>query len=253
MTSNTPNQQRIRFQPHDVEWNKDNIERMWDFYGSSSAKDSLYFGAKVGSHVARTIKRLGLFKKTTIIVDFSCGKGHLIEHCLSHLKSSTKISGYDPSKESITAANSRNKQSKKFSGAYHLPSLPSNIKDDFADLILLTEVIEHLDDNFLESILSECYRILKPGGKFFITTPNNEQLEREKTMCPECGCKFHRWQHMRTWTARKLKEALSKFGFTNTNTNTIAWGNELINLAFTLARRKKTGLYAVTNKPDTKL
>jgi len=45
-----------------------------------------------------------------------------------------------------------------------------NIEDSSVDIILLCEVIEHIYNP--DKILEECNRILKPGGKIVITTPN---------------------------------------------------------------------------------
>jgi len=42
-------------------------------------------------------------------------------------------------------------------------------KDKIADFVVLTQVLEHLPDSLFT--LSEIYRILTPGGKFFITVP----------------------------------------------------------------------------------
>lgn len=45
-----------------------------------------------------------------------------------------------------------------------------NLPDNFADLVLMTEVLEHLKDP--ELALKEVYRILKKGGKLILTTPH---------------------------------------------------------------------------------
>jgi len=237
-----------QFHPHKIEWDEEKIQRLWDFYGSSSGTDAVYFAATVGKHVVRTIKRHGLFQKANTIIDFSCGKGHLIKHCSRHLKVTTKIFGYDPSEKSINEAIIRNENSPNFGGAFQLSTFPTDIDSKSADLILLTEVIEHLNDEYLDAILKECYRILRPGGAFFITTPNKEQLDRENTMCPECGCSFHRWQHVRSWSPPQLEKTLSNYGFRKIEVKTITWGNELIDLAFSIARRKKTGIYLIALK-----
>ncbi len=42
-------------------------------------------------------------------------------------------------------------------------------KDGIADFVIFTQVLEHLPDSLFT--LSEIYRILTPGGKFFITVP----------------------------------------------------------------------------------
>lgn len=49
-------------------------------------------------------------------------------------------------------------------------------KSDFFDLILFTEVIEHLTENHL-GFLKECHRLLKKDGRLFITTPNSASLQ----------------------------------------------------------------------------
>lgn len=43
-------------------------------------------------------------------------------------------------------------------------------KNSFFDKIIATELIEHLENP--SALLKECYRVLKPGGLIFITTPN---------------------------------------------------------------------------------
>lgn len=248
MTTDGTRRNDNAFQPHMIDWDEEKIQRLWDFYGSSPATDASYFGAKVGKHVARTINRNGLFNNASNIIDFSCGKGHLIKHCSSYLKKSASIFGYDPSQKSIEEAITRNKHSANFGGAFQLTSFPGEIESNFADLVLLTEVIEHLNDDNLDAILNECYRILRPGGIFFITTPNNENLHREFTMCPECGCSFHRWQHVRSWSPSLLQETLQERNFKKVNAKTITWGNELINFAFSITGRQKTGIYVIAVK-----
>ena len=46
-----------------------------------------------------------------------------------------------------------------------------------------------------------------------ITTPNEEVLSNNAVFCPECGHEFHRWQHLRSWSADSLASALARHGF----------------------------------------
>jgi SAM-dependent methyltransferase len=50
------------------------------------------------------------------------------------------------------------------------------LPDNFIDLALCTEVIEHLP-NSPKPLLADMYRILKPGGYLIITTPNIAHLK----------------------------------------------------------------------------
>jgi SAM-dependent methyltransferase len=51
------------------------------------------------------------------------------------------------------------------------------VKDSFADVILCTEVIEHV--KYPIAVIQEFQRILKPGGKLFITAPLLSGLHQE--------------------------------------------------------------------------
>ncbi len=51
-------------------------------------------------------------------------------------------------------------------------SLP--FRDESFDLVAATEVLEHLDEP--GRMLSEARRVLRPGGRFFMTTPNAQAL-----------------------------------------------------------------------------
>ncbi len=46
---------------------------------------------------------------------------------------------------------------------------PLPFEDNFADTIVSFQVMEHLPDTAL--FLNECHRILRPGGRLFITVP----------------------------------------------------------------------------------
>ena len=82
---------------------------------------------------------------------------------------------------------------------------PSNHFDD----VVMSEVLEHLDDGILESTLSEVQRVLKPAGRLIGTVPAREVLANEHTICPRCGHGFHRWGHVRSFDIDTLRTTLS--------------------------------------------
>lgn len=238
----------IEFTPHEINWNDAKIARLWDYYGSSKAHRGTYFGETIKKHFVRTLRRKRLLKKPGVIIDFSCGTGAIIEELIRTAPKGSRIYGYDPSPKSVSKANDRNKDKQGFEGAYTIQTIPTNIPRDSVDLLILTEVVEHLDDADLDSVMSECHRILSPDGKLIITTPNDEDLERDKVICPDCGCIFHRWQHRRSWTTNTLTECLSQYGLAATNVSKITWGNETIDIAFRILRKKPTGILAIAAK-----
>lgn len=89
-----------------------------------------------------------------------------------------------------------------------LSSLPFD--SNSVDLVVSTEVLEHLSDDLLREATHEISRVLKPGGRFFVTVPYREQLYH--VLCPDCGALFHPAQHLQSFDEARLKELLSEAG-----------------------------------------
>ncbi len=82
-------------------------------------------------------------------------------------------------------------------------------EDNFFDIIIMTEVLEHLEDTCLYDTIDEVYRVLRSGGKFIGTVPADEQLEQQEVICPKCGEIFHRWGHEQSFDKEKLYNTLN--------------------------------------------
>ena len=77
------------------------------------------------------------------------------------------------------------------------------------DVVVMSEVLEHLADDVLRESLAEVRRVLKPDGKFVGTVPANENLLENAVICPHCGESFHRWGHLQTFSLIRLSELLT--------------------------------------------
>ncbi len=72
------------------------------------------------------------------------------------------------------------------------------------DYVIMSEVLEHLDDEIFKKTLSEVMRVLKVGGKFLGTVPADENLKEGIVVCPKCGEYFHRWGHVQSFSQERL-------------------------------------------------
>lgn len=73
----------------------------------------------------------------------------------------------------------------------------NDLPDASFDIVTAIEVIEHVQDDY--KFVQEAFRVLKPGGMFYLTTPNG--IAQAKTN-PD---------HIRHYTARELEKLLSAF------------------------------------------
>lgn len=77
------------------------------------------------------------------------------------------------------------------------------------DVVIMSEVLEHLSGEILHRSLDEVVRVLRPGGRFLGTVPADENLLANKVICPHCGALFHRWGHEQTFSRQSLKTLLA--------------------------------------------
>lgn len=80
-------------------------------------------------------------------------------------------------------------------------------------VVIMSEVLEHLDDRALSQGLAEVRRVLEPAGRFILTVPYEEYLPDGVVFCPGCGNRFHRWGHVRSFNRQSLQETLARHGF----------------------------------------
>ena len=99
--------------------------------------------------------------------------------------------------------------------------------DDFLDSFdaaFLIEVVQHLYDNELVRCLSQVRSLLKESGVLIVTTPNEEDRSKQFILSPESGLLFHRFQHVRSWSATSLAATLEAHGFRCIETGSTDFG-----------------------------
>ena len=137
------------------------------------------------------------------VLDLGCGAGDLTAD-LAEMAS--QISGADVSETALARARRRHP---------HLDLClvpidgPLPFEDGAFDVVFSSEVIEHVADT--ARWLSEVRRVLAPGGRLLLTTPNHGRLRLllggVERYCDPVG------DHLHLYTARSLRGVLSDFGF----------------------------------------
>ncbi len=239
----------MEFKPHKIEWSGEKSARIWDYYSSNHHYRNNFFGLQVGHLIASYIYQSIPLTPSAKILDFSCGMGDILEQLINKSKSHYTFYGTDFSEKNVEYVTRRFKGNTKFKGIKFLRNLPSDLPDNEFELVLLTEVIEHLTDEEINGTLSEIYRVLKPGGFVFITTPNKEIYEAGEQLCPDCGCIYHRWQHLRVWDRVSLSIYVEKFKFNPfivKELNWVSWKSKILTF---YKKREKGGLVYIGQKP----
>ncbi len=238
----------MNYEQHDIQWTSEKVSRIWDYYSSNQSYNNQYFGAQSGQFVAKLIQKKIGYQNLNRILDFSCGPGDIMEQSLKYLKEPQELYGIDFSENTVKVANNRFEGNPIFKNVTLATKLPSDFEDQYFNMVMATEVVEHLNDEELDGMLEECNRLLPSGGYIFISTPNDEDYDACKVLCPDCGCMFHRWQHLRTWTQHSLKQKIEEHGFSTNFVQPIAWASLLRKMAVVLKPLPKTGLVYIGQK-----
>jgi len=78
------------------------------------------------------------------------------------------------------------------------------------DVVVASEVLEHIAPENRLQALAEIARVLAPGGWFIGSVPYCEVLSDQEVICPECGKVFHRWGHVSSFDIPQLRAELSR-------------------------------------------
>jgi len=124
------------------------------------------------------------FKKFKTIVDYGCGDRFLENELI---KKGFDYKGFDVNN-------------------FDFNFEPAPLKDNSVDLVISLAVIEHLKRP--EKMLSESFRVLKPGGCIYLTTPNWHFDSKNF---------YNDYTHITPFTPNSLKMILTDIGFRSPN------------------------------------
>ena len=83
------------------------------------------------------------------------------------------------------------------------------VADRSCDLVLCTEMLEHLDEATYRGALREFNRVARRS--ILITVPNRELMREHMGLCGDCGSRFHIWGHRRRFAKDALKTLFPNF------------------------------------------
>lgn len=109
------------------------------------------------------------FVKNKKVLDAACGTGY---GSALLAENADEVFGVDISEEAIAYAKSNYAASNVNFSVANIEKLP--FENDFFDVVVSFETIEHVDTQQQEKFLSEVKRVLKDGGILVISTPNRD-------------------------------------------------------------------------------
>lgn len=172
-------------------------DKIWDYFQNEEINS---FDGSYG-RLSYLLKNIESKAK---ILNIGVGGGVLEKIALSK---NIDIYSLDPSKSSIEKLQKMIGQEKAKVG--YSQDIP--FSDNFFDVVVMSEVLEHLEMDIIEETLEEVHRVLKKGGRFIGTVPSSENLSEQIVICPNCGEKFHRWGHIQSFNEKRMNEILKKY------------------------------------------
>lgn len=175
---------------HGMKWTDNATARFWnntDVLMDRGEKGNDYFGSMVGKVLLKHIDKMVNFKGKNVL-DYGCGMGYLMR-IISATYDVNSVYGCDLSTTSVDHVNLL-KLGKNWGGAVQVASDGIPYDSNFFDVVILTEVVEHMDDDALNFAICEIKRMLKLGGMLVITTPNEEVLANGIVVCRNANVIF---------------------------------------------------------------
>jgi SAM-dependent methyltransferase len=173
-------------------------DRIWHHYQNNATESFAGARPRLEFLVREAAKRV----TSPSLLNIGVGDGYL-EH--TALARGWKVQTVDPDAPAIA----RISQAGSEGHVGSIDALPQS--DSTLDVVIATEVIEHLPLSVAASGVREIARVLKPGGWFLGTVPHAEDLKVSTDICPKCGEVFHRWGHQRSLSIADVREMLTGF------------------------------------------
>ena len=149
--------------------------KIWDYFQNNHVMQDAFAGAF--PRYEFIAKKISSGMK---VLNIGVGRGGL-EDIL--IRKGVEVSCLDPSEVSIANIRLMHKLGDRARVGYS-QSIP--FPNNEFDVVVMSEVLEHLPDEILESTLCEVWRVIKFDGRFISTVPAHENLLDGHTVCPNC-------------------------------------------------------------------
>jgi 2-polyprenyl-3-methyl-5-hydroxy-6-metoxy-1,4-benzoquinol methylase len=181
-------------------------KRLYDSYVSSGQAGAFTASAEHTfrprkAYIEQLISKYFPSDRNAEILDLGCGHGAFLYFLAK--AGYARISGVDTSPEQISKAHEFGIVNAVCRPAFEYIS---NLQSESLDMVLLFDILEHLEPQELFDLLDQVYRVLRPGGVSLIHVPNGEGIFGMKI-------RFGDLTHVQAFTQNSVRQMLSTTGF----------------------------------------
>lgn len=152
--------------------------------------------------ITETIRGFEKYRRNNRFLDVGCGSGILIK---AALKENWEAEGIEVSRSSVEFL--RKENIKVFEGELAAANFPENS----FDVVAAIEILEHIEEP--GKIIDEIYRILRPGGLLWATTPHGRGASA-RMLGTRWSCVYPP-EHLHLFSVKGIKNLLTNAGFSN--------------------------------------
>ena len=127
-------------------------------------------GVRSDAHVVRYQLAATLVRPGDAVLDAACGLGYG-SHVLASLSPAARITGIDSSDWAVDFARRNYASDRADFRCGSLPEALVDVADASVDFVVSLETLEHVTDP--QALLAAFERVLKPGGRIFVSVPND--------------------------------------------------------------------------------
>jgi 2-polyprenyl-3-methyl-5-hydroxy-6-metoxy-1,4-benzoquinol methylase len=114
------------------------------------------------------------------ILDLGCGPGEIAVRCAIQ---GAEVFGIDISQDALKLSARRAELNNVKVNLFEFDGRNVPFTDSTFDSIIISDVVEHVDDQILDCLIKECYRLLKPDGYVVIhTSPTKNIIQLTKML-----------------------------------------------------------------------
>lgn len=202
-----------------LEWTRELVDDFWSAVSATRLAE-LNFSRQAGPKLLDLIERH--LRKDWRCLDFGAGDGDFVRLLLER--------GYAAAAWEPAQGRRENILRQDFCSHPRFLGVVGSETIAKFDCIFILDTIEHILEAELSSVFDTIKELLRPDGFLIVTTPNNEDLELNSVYCPKSGYFFHRWQHVRSFTADTLAEMLAGLGFERLHDHRVDFSHNAENL-----------------------